>query len=97
MQIKISKLANEDLTDIWLYGCDVWGASNADAYLDEIDNAIRSLTSYPTRYPEYENETFRLMPYRSHLIAYDLFVDYILIVRVLHQNMDTRSKVITND
>jgi toxin ParE1/3/4 len=97
VQIKISKLANDDLIDIWLYGSEVWGVSNADAYIDEIDNAIRSLTSHATRYPEYKNETFRLMPHRSHLIAYDLFVDYILIGRVLHKNMDTRSKVYTND
>ena len=36
MQVNLSKLASEDLIDIWLYGNEEWGASSADLYLDEL-------------------------------------------------------------
>lgn len=55
MQIKITERANEDLIDIWLYGYEIWGESNADFYLDELANAVQSLSSNSTRYREYSN------------------------------------------
>ena len=99
MQINLSKLASEDLIDIWLYGNEEWGASRADLYLDELDTAMRSLCSNSTRYPEYPETkpTCRLMPFRSHLIAYEIAENEVLILRVLHKNMDTSAKIYTND
>jgi toxin ParE1/3/4 len=87
------------LINIWLYGKEVWGASNADSYLDELDSAIRSLSTHSTRYPEYSEvqPSFRLMPFRSHLIAYEVLDDEVIILRVLHKNMDTGTKVYTDD
>lgn len=95
MQISITERANDDLIDIWLYGYEIWGESNVNFYLDELDNAIQSLTSNTARYPEYLNATppFRLMPFRSHLIAYEVVDDILIILRVLHKNMDTNSKI----
>jgi toxin ParE1/3/4 len=99
VQINLSKLASEDLIDIWLYGNEEWGASRADLYLDELDVAMRSLCSNSARYPEYSETkpTFRLMLFRSHLIAYEIAENEVLILRVLHKNMDTSAKIYTND
>jgi len=37
LRINALPLAEEDLIDIWLYGCEVWGAAKADAYADSIE------------------------------------------------------------
>jgi toxin ParE1/3/4 len=99
VQINLSKLASEDLIDIWLYGNEEWGASSADLYLDELDIAMRSLCSNSARYPEYAEAkpSFRLMPFRSHLIAYEIAENEALILRVLYKNMDTSAQVYTNN
>ena len=96
MRITISNLAKEDLIDIWLYGYKVWGEPSADQYLDDLYGAISSLSSSPFRYPEYEDENvepFRLMPIKNHLVAYEVSGSNIFIVRVLHESMDTVSRM----
>lgn len=96
MQVTVSELANEDLIGIWLYGYEVWGNTLADEYLDDLYDAISSLPSNPYRYPEYQGvsiDSFRLMPMKSHLIAYEILETEILILRVLHKNMDTDTKM----
>lgn len=96
MQITISNLAKEDLIDIWLYGHKVWGQSKADRYLDDLYGAISSLSSSPFRYPEYKDENvapFRLMPIKNHLVAYEVSGSNIFIVRILHESMDTVSRL----
>ena len=86
----------EDLIDIWLYGHKVWGESLADRYLDGLYDAISLLSSNPYRYPEYQDKNvapFRLMPIKNHLIAYEVSGSNIFIVRVLHESMDTVSRM----
>ncbi|WP_287151735.1 type II toxin-antitoxin system RelE/ParE family toxin [Alteromonas sp.] len=96
MHITISNLAKEDLIDIWLYGHKVWGESLADRYLDGLYDAISLLSSNPYRYPEYQDKNvapFRLMPIKNHLVAYEVSGSNIFIVRVLHESMDTVSRM----
>lgn len=95
MQIQVTELANEDLIDIWLYGYETWGERLADDYLFELDINIQTLLHNPQRYPENTNITppFRLMPFRSHLIIYEIKNTTILILRVLQKSMDTGSQV----
>ncbi|QDG34420.1 type II toxin-antitoxin system RelE/ParE family toxin [Alteromonas mediterranea] len=96
MRITISNLAKEDLIDIWLYGYKVWGEPSADQYLDDLYGAISLLSSNPYRYPEYQDKNvapFRLMPIKNHLVAYEVSGSNIFIVRVLHESMDTISRL----
>ncbi len=99
MQISVSNFAKEDLIDIWLYGHDVWGEDLADMYLDDLYAAISSLTFSPYRYPEQSGEntvSFRLMPIRSHLIAYEVLETEIFILRVLHKSMEKNTQISGN-
>jgi toxin ParE1/3/4 len=99
VQVQITELATEDLIDIWLYGNETWGDRNADDYLNELDKAVKSLIINPHRYPENPDATptFRLMPFRSHLIIYEVNEKFIVILRVLQKAMDTESKLKLSD
>lgn len=93
MQIQVTESAYNDLLEIWRYGYEKWGDTAADQYLDYINHAVESLISNPIRYPLYAsvNENFRLMPIKNHLIAYEVSNDAIIVLRVLHKNMDTEA------
>lgn len=95
MQIKLTKSARNDLIDIWLYGCELWGETNADSYLDEINDAVESLATNSLRYSQHPNSSpsFRLMPIRNHMIAYEVEEHLLVILRVLHKNMDTEFQI----
>ena len=95
MKIQVTELANEDLINIWLYGNENWGERLADDYLFELDSNMQTLRQNPQRYPEHKGVTppFRLMPFRSHLVIYEIQNTSINILRVLQKNMDTESHI----
>lgn len=95
MNVKLSKLAKEDLIDIWLYGENNWGAVSADRYLDSLDVFLRSLIHFPEKFPLRQEfkPSVRLAPFKSHLVVYIHTEKYIQIVRVLHQSMDMPNQI----
>jgi len=47
MRINIQSKAEQDLIDIWLYTFSEWGESQADKYLDEIDEGLNLINGNP--------------------------------------------------
>jgi toxin ParE1/3/4 len=92
LRINALPLAEEDLINIWLYGCEVWGAAKADVYADSIERQLNSLALSPKKYSIRKNfnPPVRICPHVSHIIIYTATESAITIVRVLHQSMDVK-------
>ncbi|MCW8869999.1 MAG: type II toxin-antitoxin system RelE/ParE family toxin [Proteobacteria bacterium] len=82
--------AEQDLIGIWIYSCGNWGINQADAYLDQLDEAFKIIANNPeiginidTVRPGYHK-----YPYKEHVIFYTTHNSTINIVRVLGNEMD---------
>jgi toxin ParE1/3/4 len=88
---RLSHKARRDLDDIWDYSCGMWGARRGAAYLHDIRIAMKLVAEHPDIGPEIEDlAPYRQRPVGSHVILYRLQDDLVVVVRVLHQNMDVK-------
>ena len=91
---RLSLKACRDLDNIWDYSRDLWGASEAPpifatSYLRDIQTAIELVAERPSAGAILEElPAYRRRPVGSHMILHRLQDGVIMIVRVLHQNMD---------
>lgn len=90
LTIKKLPLAEQDLINIWIYGCETFGVVQADRYLDSIETVLIQLTHSPEvhRLRDDLHPPVRFCHHASHLIIYTIESDAIIIIRVLHQSMD---------
>lgn len=92
-QVHVSVAAASDLRSIGLYTEKTWGRAQRRKYLSGIDQKMKFLSENPkiaalrTDY----TPSVRIHPHEYHLIVYQDVEDGILVVRVLHRNMDTRA------
>ena len=86
----ISERAAEDI--YWLYeqGKRQFGERAADAYQVLLGDAIQFAARHPLASPVRETATgpVRVRYFGSHLIAYDVVDDDIVVQRVFHQSQD---------
>ena len=92
MNYKISKLAESDLENIWLYTFDEWSLEQADYYYDLIMDEIEYIAENPKTgkdFNELRKGYFRSRV-KSHFIFYkiNLKEEKVEIIRILHQQMD---------
>lgn len=97
MRYKISKLANQDLENIWLYSYKNWSVEQADRYFNLLINEIEYLSKKPysgTDFSSVRKGYFR-SKVKSHYIFYriDQTNKNIETIRILHQNMATASRL----
>tara|TARA_B100001989_G_scaffold229149_1_gene186377 strand:+ start:377 stop:670 length:294 start_codon:yes stop_codon:yes gene_type:complete len=93
-KIELSKLAQQDLIDIWLYSLEEWGITQADMYLDQIDNALNTLTHNPEIgiNSNHIRENYRKFKINRHFIWYKIVRQKtIYVVRILGEEMDYKS------
>ncbi|WLD23387.1 type II toxin-antitoxin system RelE/ParE family toxin [Flavobacterium dauae] len=95
MNNKISKQAEIDLENIWLYTFEEWSINQADHYLDLMMDEIEYISQNPRSgkdYNEIRKGYFRSRV-KSHFIFYkvNLKEKYVEIIRILHQQMDIES------
>ena len=95
LEIVQTLLAEEDLTDIWVYTAEAWGLAQADTYLDEIASAIQTLTEHPQLGPARDDlkKGYRALPVNQHILFYKVLEDEIQIIRVLHKSVDVPQHV----
>ena len=93
--IKLRPKAESDLTNIYLYSAKEWGAVQADAYLQAIDDTFRQLNQHPKLGRDYGLVRSNLRAYdiNSHVIFYKKTQDGIVIIRILHSSMDVRRHI----
>ncbi len=97
MKYKISKQAEVDLENIWLYTFEEWSQEQADYYYDLIMDEIEYISENPKSgkdYNEIRKGYFRSRV-KSHFIFYkiNLKEEKVEIIRVLHQQMDVDSHI----
>ena len=97
MNYKISREANRDLEEIWIYTFKYWSQKQADRYLNLILDEIEFLAENPNSGKDYSHVKSGYMrsKIKEHLIFYtvNLSANQIEIIRVLHQKMDIESRL----
>ncbi len=91
----LSPLALADLSDIWDYSCDNWGADQADAYVLAIHSQCEDLaSSAATGRPGGQSAEHIRAGYRKQLVGLHVIFfkgktgGAVEVVRVLNQRMD---------
>lgn len=97
MEFKISKEAETDIENIWLYTFETWSKEQADRYYYLIFEEIEYLTQTPTSGKDYSHirKGYYRSKVKSHFIFYriNLRENAIEIIRILHQQMDIESRL----
>ena len=90
--------AVEDLDNIWNYTQTTWSEQQADLYYNMLVNACRKITENPRLFGlKYEEIVDGLYGFRAnrHIIFYRILAnDEILVIRILHQMMDLKLRVL---
>ena len=94
---RISEKAINDLERIWLYTFNKWSLEQADRYHNLIINEIEFIVdnSNISRKMDYIRQGYRMSKVKSHLIFFKKTEDDIIeVIRILHQNMDVKNRLI---
>jgi toxin ParE1/3/4 len=88
--LAVSELAEADLREIWRWTCEQFGESQADHYLDQLEDGLQKCGAEPEDGEQREairpGYWSRLV--RKHIAFYTFTDDRVLIQRVLHGSMD---------
>lgn len=89
-RLVVAPEARQDLRDILLYTESRWDKRQVSTYKSKLDQAIHGLISFPFRGEAQDDISFGLrgLLVELHVIYYRVTDQSIIIVRVLHQNMD---------
>lgn len=92
MPIKFSHRARADLEEIYGYGVQNFGSSQADAYNAALYTALELLekNALLARLRTEFTKPVRIHPWRSHAIVYVAESDSIYVVRILHGASDAK-------
>ena len=97
MNYKLSKQAEIDLENIWLYTFEEWSLKQADYYYDLIMDEIEYISINPKSGKDYNNirKGYFRSRVKSHFIFYkiNLKEENVEIIRILHQQMDIESHI----
>ena len=92
MNLKIYKnhKAEKDLIGIWLCSCEKRGASQADKYLDKLNNALKVIASNPEARVniDFIRKGYFKYQFKEHIIFYSFNKATINIMRVLGNDMN---------
>lgn len=90
MPYRTTRQADRDIVDIYLWGCREWGQPQAERYHEGLSAVFDLIADNPRMARErFEvDPPVRPHPYQSHLIAYLLDDNGVLIVRILHGRQD---------
>ena len=92
LNYKISKLAKEDLENIWKFTKENWSTNQANKYFEGIIGQINKLTTNPEigKSIEIVKSGSRVLKYKSHIIVYKVDEDIIKVDRILHKKMNIK-------
>ena len=97
MLYKISKEAQADIENIWLYTFETWSIEQADRYFNLILDEIEFLAQNPNSGKDfnYIRKGYYRSKVKSHFIFYriNLKENVIEIIRILHQQMDIETRL----
>jgi len=92
-KLRITKLADQDLNDLYSEGFTTWGEEQADRYYDGLLDRLEGICETPLMYPAVDDirEGYRRSVYEKHSI-YFVVLDDVVEVRAIvkRQNMFSR-------
>jgi len=96
LKLRITPKAESDLIGIWVYSYEAWGVEQADKYLEHLEKGMKQLAEHPAFGTDYAHVRpgFRRLPVEHHSIFYRVCETEILIVRVLHEDMDAPQRIL---
>ena len=90
----LTRAADADLTEIGRYTAKRWGYEQAEAYLLGLEATFVSLAAFPdTGRPFIERKGYFRIKSGEHVVFYRKESSGVLIVRVLHQQMEPRRHI----
>jgi len=94
-RIILSPKAKSDLSNIWDYSLDRWGAEKAEDYLRQLWKNLQECADNPDIAVKADlvRKGYRKMISGSHVVYFKEIKNGIDVIRVLHQRMDFRGKV----
>ncbi|TNH06491.1 type II toxin-antitoxin system RelE/ParE family toxin [Testudinibacter sp. TR-2022] len=95
---KLSKLAEHDFAKITRYSLINFGAQKASDYLLSLENALLRLAASPLIGKKCTaiDTTLMSFPHQQHTIFYRVRKNDIFVVRILHQQMETKLHISYN-
>ena len=90
MAYKLTKNADSDLLELYIYGYQQFGEKQAELYFSELENCFQLLNEAPLicrERTEFKPHV-RIHNHGAHIIIYVIKTDHILITRILQNNMD---------
>ena len=86
---QVRQAADNDLLNIFIYGCEQFGTDTAEAYIYRLEAGIQQLAEHPKSGRSIEQiiAGVRALPVVSHVIYYQVTDTTIDIIRVLHKSM----------
>ena len=96
-KVNYSKRAVEDLTYIWKYTYDEWSERQADKYYMILIQACQEIALHSKKgktYDEVAEGIQGFLIYRHIILFKRLAATEILVVRILHAQMDLKSKAL---
>jgi len=90
MTWRLSEAADLDITHLYLQGIERFGFAQAERYFDDLHEAFNRIAAYSKigRLRTDVATHLHMLPFRAHIIFYDVEDDYVLIVRVRHSLED---------
>lgn len=95
-KLSVTPRAASDLIGIWLYTSEEWGVDQADKYLDQLDAGMKQLVDHPSPGANYAHVLpgYRRFQVEHHAVFYQVIEPEVLVVRVLHQDMDAPERLL---
>jgi toxin ParE1/3/4 len=89
-QIELTRDAEHDLIDIYLYGIEQFGPAQAERYAIALNTRIACIADNPSVGSDYSTvrEGLRRYEHISHAVYYRPTAGGILVLRILHGGMD---------
>jgi len=96
LKLNLTPRAESDLIGIWVYTCEEWGLDQADNYLDRLEAGMKRLIDHPSLGANYNHvfSGYRRLQVEHHAVFYRQFESEVLVVRVLHEDMDAPERLL---
>lgn len=84
---KLSRRADRDLVELYLYGAETFGRATALAYLDDLYSCFGRLAQNPRlgRPADATGAGLRRLEHRRHVVFYEIEREDVLIVAIVHE------------
>ena len=96
LRLAVTPKAESDLTGIWIYTFEEWGVDLADCYLDQLESGMNQLINHPSLGTDYAHVLpgYRRLQVEHHAVFYQVREAEVLVVRVLHEDMDAPQRLL---